>query len=641
VSPSTALTPKPSEPVKIPTYVALSYFWGDASVTEELLLDGQPVQKTVNLIAGLRQLRDLLANPSRAPRTLRNHDVMFWIDALCIDQENVDEKSMQVPRMGTIFGSARIVVAWLGENGADDDKIRQVMNLGNTFRSKEQSSYSELKDAVLKDLRENRLADIVLTLERLSQRPWFDRIWVVQEMVRARRSLILAGSYWCHMQQLEIICFEICRRPSDQPLVSGSVGILSRLMRHSTIRAALEKTKQTIYSNRPAEELGKPHSSSGKKELNGDSNDQALQDYKNTTRSSGKNVFRDWAVEIQRSSASFDDAAETLRCRLCVFILRSTLAQMLYSYKATVPHDYLYGILSTSGITRYPQSLAPDYSLPFAEVFHRYTVAILEHTGELSLLPRKIHGLMGVPSWVPDFRFDTSFVIGAKFLQQQEIQSVNPDVRVSKDGRVCVTRGIYLGEVMLILERRNDIGSKPAYYDVVSRFDKFIEDACREQRFNKQVVLASVFGSLGGSSKTDHRVISNLLGVYNYCLSGLLCTSDQGDVSLEDILIQLSKNIAEYSWLITSRGLIARPVRDGEAPKTGDVLAMMKGTNDPWLLHPVVASDHEEYTFLGGCHKFYGPAQYTVVGNSRLGDDEKKMLEEFFASNEVREFHLV
>ncbi|KAG9187215.1 hypothetical protein G6011_05086 [Alternaria panax] len=217
ISSSTTVTPGISNPIEKPTYVALSYVWGDASVTEELMLNGKPVQKTANLIAGLRQLRVLLENPSRAPKTFDNHDVMFWIDALCIDQDNVEEKSMQVPRMGTIYSSAAVVVAWLGENGAEDEKIRDLMSLANTLCSRENSPQYELDDTMLKTLGSDRPSDMVLTLQHLCQRPWFDRVWIVQEMVRSRRPALLAGSYWCHYLHLEAVWIGIYKLHSCQP----------------------------------------------------------------------------------------------------------------------------------------------------------------------------------------------------------------------------------------------------------------------------------------------------------------------------------------------------------------------------------------------------------------------------------------
>jgi hypothetical protein len=195
---------------------------------------------------------------------------------------------------------------------------------------------------------------------------------------------------------------------------------------------------------------------------------------------------------------------------------------------------------------------------------------------------------------------------------------------------------------MLVSERRYDTGSEATCYDVVSRFDNFIEDACREKQLNKQDVLAGVLEIFKRYLGIGHRLTNDLLSVYNDCLSGSLLKSDQSGVSPKDTLITLSKTITLFPGLVTSQGLIAGLARDDEEPKLGDVLAMIKGTNDPWLLRPVIASDHEEYTFLGGCRRLYGSAQYPEMNNWLIGDDEQeKTIKEFFASNEVREFHLV
>jgi hypothetical protein len=172
-----------------------------------------------------------------------------------------------------------------------------------------------------------------------------------------------------------------------------------RLLRHDLIHLALRQTHHAIYKRRPIAETDKSHSSSEKEEANGDSDHQALRKNKDITHLSGANISQNWAIELLTSRVSFDeDVAEILKTRICAFVLRNMLSQMQPNFKATVPHDYLYGILSTSGITGYPKSLIPNYALPFAEVFHRYTVMILKHTGELSILSRKTHELTGVPT---------------------------------------------------------------------------------------------------------------------------------------------------------------------------------------------------------------------------------------------------
>jgi hypothetical protein len=69
------------------------------------------------------------------------------------------------------------------------------MDLFDTVRSKALLTFFKRIDAIMESLSNERLSDIVLTLERLSHRQWFDRIWVVQEMVTAQWPVLLAGSH--------------------------------------------------------------------------------------------------------------------------------------------------------------------------------------------------------------------------------------------------------------------------------------------------------------------------------------------------------------------------------------------------------------------------------------------------------------
>ncbi|OAG06673.1 uncharacterized protein CC84DRAFT_1142628, partial [Paraphaeosphaeria sporulosa] len=91
-----------------PPYEALSYTWGDDSKSAcRISLDGLPFHIRPNLRDALRRLRQ--------PRGTR----IIWIDAICIDQNSADEKSVQVPLMGKIYHRAERVIAWLGEETFD------------------------------------------------------------------------------------------------------------------------------------------------------------------------------------------------------------------------------------------------------------------------------------------------------------------------------------------------------------------------------------------------------------------------------------------------------------------------------------------------------------------------------------------
>ena len=94
-----------------PLYGALSYVWGDQSVKETILVNGQEFSVTVNLAAALQKLGGYweIAHKERGSPPFR-----IWIDALCINQKDTEEKVRQIELMGYIYYHADPVFAWLG-----------------------------------------------------------------------------------------------------------------------------------------------------------------------------------------------------------------------------------------------------------------------------------------------------------------------------------------------------------------------------------------------------------------------------------------------------------------------------------------------------------------------------------------------
>lgn len=94
-----------------PRYCALSYTWGAPIFSQKIVLDKQQFSITQNLQDALRRLtnrRDL------KPRLISKGD-LFWVDAICIDQNNTTERSQQVRLMRTLYEQAQKVYVWLGE----------------------------------------------------------------------------------------------------------------------------------------------------------------------------------------------------------------------------------------------------------------------------------------------------------------------------------------------------------------------------------------------------------------------------------------------------------------------------------------------------------------------------------------------
>jgi hypothetical protein len=92
-----------------PQFQALSYVWGDPKDTNLVQLDGHVFPVTRNLEAAIRRLRK------------STEDRVIWIDQLCINQANLDEKSAQVAIMPQIYMACSEVILWLGEIDVIDE----------------------------------------------------------------------------------------------------------------------------------------------------------------------------------------------------------------------------------------------------------------------------------------------------------------------------------------------------------------------------------------------------------------------------------------------------------------------------------------------------------------------------------------
>src|SRR6266480_5869272 len=84
-------------------YEALSYVWGIQMHNDRVLVQGEPIKVTENLYIALQNMR------------FTDQERVLWIDALCIDQFNTEERAFQVSLMSSIYKRARNVVIWLGE----------------------------------------------------------------------------------------------------------------------------------------------------------------------------------------------------------------------------------------------------------------------------------------------------------------------------------------------------------------------------------------------------------------------------------------------------------------------------------------------------------------------------------------------
>lgn len=177
---------------------ALSYEWGRGGRTQDIFCEGAIIKGTPNLLAALKALR------TRAIEAEDSATKFLWIDALCIDQEDQNDKITQLPLMEDIYSKSDRVLIWLGEaprlakeafeiislltkaaRGFEDDKleIEGTLRLDNGLQIKHLSQDPAWPDVL----------DIV------ASRTYFTRLWTVQEvaLVNQAKIQVLFGRFSC------------------------------------------------------------------------------------------------------------------------------------------------------------------------------------------------------------------------------------------------------------------------------------------------------------------------------------------------------------------------------------------------------------------------------------------------------------
>ncbi|KAN0099376.1 Heterokaryon incompatibility protein (HET) domain containing protein, partial [Hyaloscypha variabilis] len=117
---------------------------------------------------------------------------LLWVDAICLDQKNDDEKSEQVPLMGEIYSQARKVRIWLGEGNENTNKAFKFLSLVAVMKRKNGTlSHALFMEALFKIF----ASESVQALEGILCDPWFGRRWIIQEAVLGHSVIVHQGSH--------------------------------------------------------------------------------------------------------------------------------------------------------------------------------------------------------------------------------------------------------------------------------------------------------------------------------------------------------------------------------------------------------------------------------------------------------------
>lgn len=229
-----------------PEFDALSYVWGDQSVKVSIRLNGTPFDIGGNLHAALRILRG------------KRNKEFLWVDAICINQSDDLEKNDQIPLMAGIYSKAQTVICWLGEASVDSSLAISCLqkltvhdpnyNMQIYFRHFE-------PPAVRK------------AIYNLLCRPYWTRVWIIQENELAQQRLFLCGTEQItgdHMYKAINVIYLLRMAPmffdldggsiAPNDLVEGADGLnnfklkVRRIMERSR-RPGLSRTQLTLLLN--------------------------------------------------------------------------------------------------------------------------------------------------------------------------------------------------------------------------------------------------------------------------------------------------------------------------------------------------------------------------------------------------------
>lgn len=205
-----------------PSYEALSYTWRSDYPDEYAIVQREDGKKETALL-------QIGGNPALALRSLRYKDTVrtLWVDSICINQRNTEERTQQVARMAAIYKSASRVVVWLGAASGDSElAMKTLYYLGQQVVYAKDNWLLTRPGGVEGFWCEGKCVlpygdEVWTAIDNLLARPWFTRVWIIQEIQLARRGAVIQCGQeqvpWSHFRSA-ITCLWVSSSPYDRIL---------------------------------------------------------------------------------------------------------------------------------------------------------------------------------------------------------------------------------------------------------------------------------------------------------------------------------------------------------------------------------------------------------------------------------------
>ncbi|KAF7894482.1 uncharacterized protein EAF01_009933 [Botrytis porri] len=339
-------------------YTALSYVWGDPRARKTVFINERPFSTTVNLADAIDHLRD-------EERPLR-----LWADAICIDQDNLGERTQQLGLMREIYRLGGRTVIYLGEWSEGVDKLLDCIG-----RVGSNAKLSKAHD---------------LAFRHVLSRPWFTRVWTYQELLISREVVVQVG-------RCRVLWQDFCGailNGDNRPVVDSDS--------ESVYATGLQKRLDTVMSNADMQGYS----------TRTDSSSHISFKRANQADAYNREILRSMDVSRQKFQSGVTGGSSLLS----ILVSRqgsgvSDFRDIIYGYLAVaeIRRPYSHGISSYLD----PKDYLPvvDYTKSVDEVFVDAAFYIA-----ISTEPRRLWDMLfysettrphlkrkGLPSWVPDW----------------------------------------------------------------------------------------------------------------------------------------------------------------------------------------------------------------------------------------------
>lgn len=530
-------------------YEAVSYVWGTDQRDRDVACEGKVLKIIPNLYKVLQRVR------------LRDAPRNIWADSICINQEDLQEKSRQVTMMGQIYRNAERVLICMGtadeEHGPKvvtlledlrdmiDTGLRQVngklgeYNLSSTELDSaiwDQFPYSDSMAPVLHDPR-------WASINALIEQPWFQRGWVVREAGLARQAIVLWGQ--------------------------------TEFLWHNLMRALVWRHRRAVKSiTIPAEDRFRSH----------------LEAYEARHQESIR-VFYQWGSWKACSLLDYLHFARALRL--------------------TDARDRIYAFLDLAGDSVRELGVVPNYNDAPSKVYSDFAIHYVRTTEDIGILNYVKHDessvQTGLLSWAPDWSKAEDNFTGFVSVDENHPPLLSRTNQATKpvlvDGTTLEVSGIIHDSVRCVFDvLQSDMTTTAVLFELW----EWVRKSVSQSPYPSSHLLEPLFDTLTnlgyiGELNTWHRERRAYIDTFE-CLHAHKLERGTADWDEDEVVCLESSTFHGFISSATSgkRVIVTERGYIGTAPavtQKGDVCAIIFGCSSPCLLRKTGSIN--DFLYLG------------------------------------------